>query len=259
MYPVIFEFGPVRVYSFGLMMALGFLAAAYLSGKELDRRGYNGEVASNLVIWAAVGGIAGARLWVILDDWSGFVADPFGSLFSGAGFTWYGGFIGGLLLVTIGLRRYGIPFLTGADCIAPGMVLGHGIGRIGCQLAGDGDWGSVTTVPWGMAYPNAIVGWDYPAGVVVHPTPIYEAAAYTLIFAFLWSIRRYDFPSGTLIALFLLLSPLARFLVEFVRINPPFLGSLTEAQVTSLVLMVIAVVYLLRNRREIGTALSPAS
>lgn len=255
MYPVILELGPVRIYSFGLMMALGFLAATYLTGKEFERRGYNGEIASSLVLWAAIGGLVGARLWNLVDDWNGFLADPIGAVFTGAGFTWYGGFLGGFVMVTIGLRRHGIPWAVGADSIAPGMVLGHAIGRIGCQLAGDGDWGAVTTVPWGMAYPKAIVGWDYPPGVVVHPTPLYEAAAYTAIFAFLWSIRRYDFPRGTLIALFLVLSPLARFLVEFVRINTRVLGPLTEAQLMSLVLVLLGAAQLFRTRHEIANAL----
>jgi len=256
MYPVLLEIGPLRVYSFGLMMALGFLAATYLSGKELQRRGYDGEIASNLVIWAVVGGIGGARLWAIIDDWNGFVADPFGSLLSGAGFTWYGGFIGGLILVTIAIRRHGLPWATTADCIAPGMVLGHGIGRIGCLLAGDGDWGTVTDLPWGMAYPNAIVGWDYPPGVYVHPAPIYEALAYTAIFTFLWSIRKRDFPPGTLILLYLLLSPLVRFFIEFIRINPPLLGPLSEAQVTGIVLMSVATVLLWLRRTAIRAAFS---
>ena len=256
MFPVLLELGPIRIYSFGLMMALGFLAAAYFSGKELSRRGYDGELASSLVIWAAVGGIVGARLWVIFDDWSGFVADPVGAIFTGAGFTWYGGFLGGLVLVTIALRRYRIPWSVATDCIAPGMVLGHALGRIGCQLAGDGDWGAVTNVPWGMAYPNAIVGWPHPPGVVVHPPPLYEAAAYPAIFAFLWRIRRYDFPPGTLFWLFLLLSPLARFFIEFVRINPAVAGPLSEAQVTSLVLMAVAAVQLLRTRRGISASVA---
>ena len=256
MYPVILELGPVRIYSFGLMMALAFLVAAWLTGKELERRGHSAEIASSLVLWAAAGGLGGARLWNILNDWSAFVADPAGALFTGAGFTWYGGLVGGLVFVAIGLRRNGVPFTVGADAIAPGLVLAHAIGRIGCQLAGDGDWGAVTTVPWGMAYPNAIVGWDYPPGVVVHPTPLYEAFAYTAIFAFLWAIRRRDFPSGTIFYLFLLLSPLTRFFVEFVRINTRVLGPLTEAHLTSLVLMAFAVIQLVRHRQRIGAALS---
>lgn len=248
MYPVILEIGPLRVYSFGLMMAIAFMTAAYLTGRELARKGYDSEIASSLVVWAAVGGIAGARLWVILDDWSAFVADPMSALFTGAGFTWYGGLFGGLLAVTVAMRRNGIPWFVGADAIAPGLILGHGIGRIGCQLAGDGDWGTVTTVPWGMAYPNAIVGWDYPPGVVVHPTPLYEFFAYGLGFLLMWKLRTRPMATGSMFWLFLILSPFARFWIEFVRINPIVLWGLSEAQVTSIVLMAIGAINLIRTR-----------
>lgn len=249
MFPVILELGPLRIYSFGLMMALGFLVATVLTGKELHRRGFDGELASSLVLWAVGGGLVGARLWAIIDDWSGFTADPFGSLLSGAGFTWYGGFIGGLIMVSVAMRRYGLPWLPTADSIAPGMVLGHAIGRVGCLLAGDGDWGTETDLPWGMRFPNAIVGWDYPPDVYVHPAMIYEAIAYTAIFALLWGLRRYDLPAGTMISLYLLLSPIARFCIEIIRINPPLLGSLSEAQVTSIAL-IAAAAYLLYQRRQ---------
>ena len=127
-----------------------------------------------MVLWAAVGGLVGARILAIVDDWSGFVSDPLHSIFSGSGFVFYGGLIGGFIAVSWTIRRHGLPWLQTVDCIAPGLVLAQGIGRIGCQLAGDGDWGSETTLPWGMAYPNAIVGWPYPPGVRVHPAPLYE-------------------------------------------------------------------------------------
>lgn len=247
MYPVIAEFGPLRIYSFGLMMALGFLAATFLGTREFNRRGYDGEIASTLVVWAAIGGIVGARIWAIAGDWDGFLSNPTGSLLSGAGFTWYGGLIGGALAVTIALRRHSVPWTVGADCIAPGLLIGHALGRIGCQLAGDGDWGTVTTLPWGMAYPNAIIGWDYPPGVVVHPAPLYEAAAYSIGFLIVWSLRLRDYPSGTLFWLFLVLSPGARFFIEFVRINPPLLFGLTESQLTSIALVVIGATQLYRT------------
>jgi phosphatidylglycerol---prolipoprotein diacylglyceryl transferase len=239
MYPVILHLGPLTIYSYGLMMAIGFMTAAYLTSKELSRHGLDGELASTMVFWAAIGGLAGARVFAIFEDWNGFITDPLHALFSGAGFVWYGGLIGGFIAVTATIRRHGLPWLTTVDCIAPGMVLGHGIGRIGCQLAGDGDWGHETTLPWGMAYPNAIVGWNYPPGVRVHPTPLYELAAYVAIFAFLWSIRKRPHAAGSIFWWYLVLAPAARFLVEFVRINPRVMMGLTEAQLISLGLMAI--------------------
>jgi phosphatidylglycerol:prolipoprotein diacylglycerol transferase len=141
--------------------------------------------------------------------------------------------------VTLFFRREGIPWLRGADAVAPAIALGQAIGRIGCQVAGDGDWGRETTLPWGMAYPHAVVGWDKPPGVRVHPTPLYEAAAYFAIFLLLWRARREPAPDGAVLALYLLLSGAARFLVEFVRVNPRVLFGLTEAQLVSLALMIV--------------------
>jgi phosphatidylglycerol---prolipoprotein diacylglyceryl transferase len=239
MYPVILHLGPITIYSYGLMMAIAFLTAAYLTGLELARKGLNGELASTLVFWAAVGGLVGARLFALVDDWSGFVADPLRTLFSGAGFVWYGGLIGGFLAVTWVIQRNRLPWLVTVDCIAPGLVLAHGIGRIGCQLAGDGDWGRVTTLPWGMAYPHAIIGWNYPPGVRVHPTPLYELLAYTAIFAFLWAIRKRPHADGRLFWWYLVLAPTARFLIEFLRINPRVFLGLSEAQLISVGLVAV--------------------
>jgi phosphatidylglycerol---prolipoprotein diacylglyceryl transferase len=239
MYPVLLHLGPLTIYSYGLMMAFAFLTAGYLTGRELSRKGFNGELASTMVFWAAIGGLAGARVFAIFDDWNGFVSDPVHTIFSGAGFVWYGGLLGGFLAVSWTIRQHHLPWLTTVDCIAPGLVLAHGIGRIGCQLAGDGDWGRETTLPWGMAYPNAIVGWHYAPGVRVHPTPLYEFVAYAAICAFLWSIRKRPQPDGTVFWWYLLCTATARFLIEFVRINPTMAFGLSEAQWISVILFAI--------------------
>jgi phosphatidylglycerol---prolipoprotein diacylglyceryl transferase len=248
MHPVLLRIGPVTIYSYGLMMAIAFLTAAYLTGKELDRKGFNGELASSLVFWGAIGGLVGARLFAILGDLPGFFADPLGAIFTGAGFVFYGGLIGGTIAASWSMHRLHLPWAVTADCIAPSLALGHGIGRIGCQLAGDGCWGRETTLPWGMAYPNAIVGWEYPAGVRVHPTPIYEFLVYTLIFALLWSIRKRQQPNGTLFWWYLVLAAGARFLIEFIRINTLVMFGLTEAQLISLALIVVGAWKLLTTR-----------
>jgi phosphatidylglycerol---prolipoprotein diacylglyceryl transferase len=239
MYPVIAHLGPVTLYSYGLMMALAFLAAGYLTGQELERKGFNGEIASSMVFWAAVGGLLGSRVLAIFDDWSGFLAAPMHALLSGAGFVFYGGLVGGCIAVTWVIRKNQLPWLVAVDCIAPGLVLAQGIGRIGCELAGDGDWGRETTLPWGRSYPNAIVGWPYPPDVRVHPTPLYETLAYTLIFGLLWSLRKRPYADGTIFWCYLVLAPTARFLIEFLRINPRILLDLTQAQWISLVLVAV--------------------
>jgi phosphatidylglycerol:prolipoprotein diacylglycerol transferase len=239
MYPVLLELGPITIYSFGAMMALGFLVAGYLTSKELERKGLNGELGSSLVFWAAVGGIVFSRLWSMIEDWRGLLHDPVAVIFSGAGFVWYGGLIGGTLGVTWVVWRHRLPWLQVVDSAAPGLALGQAIGRIGCQLAGDGDWGSVSNLPWAMAYPDAIVSWPYPEGVRVHPAPIYEFLAYVLVFVALWATRRQSRADGSVFWWYLVLAPAARFIIEFVRINQPVLLGLTTAQLFSGALVVI--------------------
>ncbi len=231
---MLLKLGPLTIYSFGTMMAIAFLVAGYLTGREMDRRGLPGALASNMVFWAAIGGLAGSKLWALGEDWHAVLHDPIGVIFSGSGFVWYGGLVGGTLAVTWTIRRNRLAWLQVVDCIAPALALAQGIGRIGCQLAGDGDWGTVTNVPWAMAYPNAIIGWPHEPGVAVHPTPVYEMFAYSLVFAFLWSIRKRPHPNGSIFWWYLLLAPGARFLIEFVRINPPAFFNLSQAQLFSL-------------------------
>jgi len=238
-WPVFLHLGPLTIYSYGTMMAIAFLVGGWLTGKEMDRRGMPGEVASSIVFWAAVGGIGGSKLWAILQDWQALLHDPIGLIFSGSGFVWYGGLVGGTLAVSLLIWQHGLPWLKVVDCIAPALVLAHGIGRIGCQLAGDGDWGSVTDVPWAMAYPNAIVGWSYPPGIRVHPTPIYETLAYCAVFAILWSMRTRPHPDGTIFWWYLVLASGSRFMIEFLRINPAVALNLSTAQWFSLLLVAV--------------------
>ena len=252
MHPVILRLGPISIYSFGVMMALGFLVSGYILGKELARNGLDERLGSSIVFWAAIGGLVGARLWVVLEDLGGFLEAPVGFVLTGAGFVWYGGLIGGLIAVSYLIRYHRLPWFTTTDCVAAVLPLGHAIGRIGCQLAGDGDWGKETTQPWGMAYPNAIIGWDYPPGVRVHPAPLYEAALYLAIFALLWRLRCRLRTEGMVLSLYFILAGLARFFVEFVRIGPHVLWGLTEAQLFSVVLVIAGVGIHVQRRRALN-------
>jgi len=237
MLPILFQFGPLTIYSFGVFMALAALAAAWVVQAELKRNGYNPELASTMVFAAAIGGLVGARILFIVEDWSNFLRSPWDYIFTGAGFTWYGGFLGGVLGVTWVVRKNNIPWLKAADIAAPALAIAYGVGRLGCHVAGDGDWGTVTNVPWGVAYTNAVIGWvdpstgiPYPPGVRVHPTPIYEFLESVLIFGILWVLRKKEYAPGTLFWLYLALSGLARLAVEFWRLNPVVGLGLTEAQ-----------------------------
>ena len=254
MYPILFKFGPITIYSFGVFMALAALSAAWVVHVELKRLGYNPELASTMIFAAAVGGLVGARLLFIVEEWSSFLAAPMSFIFTGAGFTWYGGFLGGTIAVSWVVKKNKIPWLVGADLAAPALAIAYGVGRIGCHMAGDGDWGTVTDMPWGVAYTNAIVGWAnpytgvaYPPGVLVHPTPIYEFLQGVVIFAILWSVRKKGYAPGTLAWLYLVLAGFARFTVEFWRINPDLGWGLSEAQWFSLVIIAVGL-FLLATR-----------
>ena len=247
MIPDVLHVGPIPIHIFGIFLARGFIAACWVVGEEFERKGYDRTFGSSTVTYAAIGGIVGARLWIVFDAWPEFVRAPLGFLLTSGGFVWYGGLLGGALAVTLFFRSAGVPWLRGADVTAPALALGPAIGRIGCQLAGDGDWGTPTTLPWGMAYPYAVIGWPprdrfgvmLPGDVRVHPTPIYECVAYLIVFALLWRMRREPAPDGTVFAWYLLLAPGARFLVEFVRENPRIAFGLSEAQLTSLALVAL--------------------
>ena len=253
MIPIILRLGPVTIYSYGLMMALGFIAGDLLLSQECRRRGFKPELGTAIVVWGAVGGLGGARLYDVFDNWSAYMGHPASIIFSGAGFVWYGGLIGGILSVWLVARHYRVSFLTVADMCAAPLVLGMAFGRMGCQLSGDGDWGLPSRLPWAMAYPRAIVGWGpetvlkldshgnlvsgFFPGVRVHPAPIYEAILYIAIFCVLWSIRKKLTLEGELLYLYLILGGVARFVVEFVRINPRVLWGLSEAQIISLLMI----------------------
>ncbi len=261
MYPILFHIGPLTVYSFGALMAVAALTAAWVVHAELQRNGYDPEWASTLVFAAAVGGLIGARLLFIVEEWGNFLRAPWNYIFTGAGFTWYGGFLGGALAVSWVVRNHKIPWLRGADMVAPALAIAYGIGRLGCHIAGDGDWGSVTDAPWGVAYTHAIIGWvdpntgiPYPPGTRVHPTPIYEFIESAIIFAILWALRKKRYAPGTLFWLYLTLTGLARLIVEFWRINPVVAFGLTEAQWFGLVAIAVGLSQLAWTPRSKATA-----
>jgi phosphatidylglycerol:prolipoprotein diacylglycerol transferase len=138
MYPILFQFGPITIYSFGVFMALAALAAAWVVGAALKRRGYNPELASTMVFAAAIGGLVGARLLFIVEAWDNFLRAPMNYILTGAGFTWYGGFFGGAAAVSWVINKHKIPWLVGADIAAPARDA-YGVASV--PFAGDGDWG----------------------------------------------------------------------------------------------------------------------
>ena len=249
MLPDNLHIGPIPIHWFGIFLALSLLVAGMVLSREFRRSALSSDQGWETIVWGAIGGLIGARLWVIGEQWGTFLESPVRFAFSSGGLAWYGGLAGGTLAATLYFRRQSIPWLTGADATAPSLAIGQAIGRIGCQVSGDGDWGQETTLPWGMAYPNAVVGWDKPPGVLVHPTPIYEFVAYAAVFLYLLKLRGRAPAPGTSFGSYLVLVGIARFLVEFVRINPRVVAGLTLAQIVSTLVVVIGVWLIARARR----------
>ena len=249
MKPILFHLGSVPVYSFGVMMSVAFVVAGWVMQRDFARKHEPRDLAFEIVGFGLVGGILGARLHQALHHWPDFVAAPLAFLTGPTGLVWYGGVAGGVIATLWPIRRARVAYASAADTAALGLTIGLAIGRIGCHLSGDGDWGTPTKLPWGVAYVDGTAGWPHPPGVYVHPAPIYEMLLLLGIFVVLLRLRSRVAPPGALFAIYLLLSSLARLLVEFVRINRPVLLGLTEAQWTSVVVCVGALLWLWRNLR----------
>src|SRR5262245_3012446 len=238
MYPQI-EIGPVTLQTFGTMFVLAFLAAGLRVWKRLGEIGYPPDGAYEMGFAALFGGVVGSRVYFVVQNYDEVKNDLLGNLFSGAGLVWYGGAIGGALAVLAWAWYRGFLGLALLDLCAPALALGYAIGRCGCQLSGDGDYGKPWDGPWAMSYPDGTV----PAGRTVHPTPIYETLAMGFGAWLLWQLRD-RFRTGVLFAFYLVYAGSERFLIEFVRRNPEELVGLTSAQLESLGMMLAGALWI---------------
>ncbi|MEX0822219.1 MAG: prolipoprotein diacylglyceryl transferase family protein [Rhodothermales bacterium] len=271
---------PFPIYSFGAMVALGVLTAMWLTQRELDRMYAEGRLSSiriqddksgkrgrpvtreaspsaligTVTVLAVVLGIAGSKLFHILENLDTFYADPLGMIFSTGGLTFYGGLIVAGAGIAWYVRKKGLSPRAFADAFAPGLMIGYGIGRIGCHLAGDGDWGIAAdmslkpewlpTWMWAETYPNNILGADL-AAPGVYPTSIYEFLFAALLFGVLWVFRKHPYRGGWLFSFYLLLAGIERMLIEQIRVNNEFdlLGmTVTQAELISFAIILVGVV-----------------
>jgi phosphatidylglycerol---prolipoprotein diacylglyceryl transferase len=271
--------GPLTIPTFGLMVATGLLVAAYVLQADFDRRregflrrGYLQETKEPshndegfLIIGiAGISGLVGAKLYHAFQDPSTWKAE----LVSRYGFAWFGGFLGGFVALWFLAKHYGIPVPEFMDMCSPAGAVGYAIGRIGCLLSGDGDYGVPTNLPWGMSFPNPATvpttgPWDpmshsgvcnrfeLPENCTVHPTPIYEFLIWMLIAAILWKMGKKALngeAAGKVFCGYLILTGVARFLIEFIRINPRSFFGMSNAQTASVVSIVLGIVWLLRTK-----------
>lgn len=256
MCPRLLEIGPFTIYSYGLMLAMGFIVASYLLTLELKRKNLDPNLGNNITLIALIGGIAGSKILFLLEHFNLFIADPIGMAFSPSGLTFYGGFILATILIYSYVKKKGVKFLAIADSVSPGLLLGYGIARIGCHLSGDGDYGFPTTLPWGTNYskgtypPSAAfknfpeITSQFPNGIVpdntlCHPTPVYEFLLCAVLFAIMWKWKKSVRPDGKMFMLYLVFAGGERFTLEFFRLNPRLAFGLSEAQLIALVLIAV--------------------
>jgi phosphatidylglycerol:prolipoprotein diacylglycerol transferase len=261
LYPFI-HIGPLTLGSYGVMVAIGLICAFFILRADFARRGVSADAEAIIGI-TGLAGLAGSRLYHLLESPAEFFADPWPQLFSTMGFAFVGAIIGGFLALIFLARRFRISPLLMLDVASPAAAIGYGIGRIGCLLSGDGDYGVATNLPWGMAfrslqpgspmlgfiqvdhgaldpsYGRDVGGLPLDAIVRVHPTPIYEFLVAILIFWILWRLgargMKKHAPNGIVFAAYLVLTGIARYLVEIIRINPRSFYGLTNAQAASVV------------------------
>jgi phosphatidylglycerol:prolipoprotein diacylglycerol transferase len=259
--------GRLTIPTFGLMVATAMLVSFYVLRADLHRRGIaqtDSGLAEAFVAIPSLAGIIGAKLYHVLETPSDLLADPLGQIFSQYGFAWFGGLLAGFAAFLWLAKRNKIPLLAVLDAGSSAAALGYGIGRIGCFLSGDGDYGIPTSLPWGVSFPNGLV----PTTARVHPTPIYEFLVSCVIAWILWKLGKKQLATaphglqlpaeaattdaaspGYVFTAYLILTGAARFLVEFIRINPRSFLGLTNAQLASLVSILAGAVLYWRIRK----------
>jgi len=246
MYPELFRIGNFVVSSFGLMVALSFFVGYWIASLEFKRKKLDENLLGNLLILCMIGGIGGAKIMYLLENVPihDLLKNPATHLFSRGGLTFYGGFIGALLLVWILTYRNKTGFFKVMDATCPSMAIGHAIGRIGCFLVGD-DYGVKSDVPWAMAFPKGLP----PTNDKVHPTQLYEIVLMCLVFIIIWSLRKKGKPDGWLFSVFLILAGTERLLIEFIRNTTPSpIPGLSVAQLIAIVLIITGIIKILSLR-----------
>ncbi|CUI07754.1 prolipoprotein diacylglyceryl transferase [Massilia antarctica] len=284
---------PLPIATFGLLVACAILAGGECLKRELARlyaaerigpahkrvKGEDGvvsevavppqEIVNDLSFIVVLVGVVGARLFHILEHTDQFMADPWSMIFSRSGLSVFGGLILGTVAGVICVRRWKLPIRPLLDAVAPAMMLGYALGRIGCQVSGDGDWGTAANMAlkpdwlptwfWAQTYDNNIFG-EVLAAPGVYPTSIYETVMALACFGLLWALRKHRFLSGWLFSVYLVLAGLERLLIEQIRVNPKItLGGLqaSQAEIVAVVLTLAGLLGLALLSRRVSAVARP--
>lgn len=247
MLPKLISFGSFYIPTYGVLVALGFLAGLMATLRLARHAGLSQDKVTNLAVYCAMGGIVGAKLFMFLFDIGDYIRDP-GQIFTMATLqaagVFHGGFIVALIVAWLYIRRQHLAPLLTMDVFAPGVALGQSIGRLGCFAAGC-CWGKECDLPWGVRFRSDAAA-PVPLGVKLHPVQLYESAADLLIFLFLYRRARRAAGSGEILGLYLVLYSTARFIIEFFRIHEQSLvGPFSLTQWIALALLVLGIAILL--------------
>ncbi len=246
MRPILFKIGPVPVYGYGFMLAVAFLVATYIAARRAEKEGIPSQTIFDLGLYMLISAVVGARIFHVLQHLKsyGSFVDAIAIWRGGlSGLAFYGGFAPALLVGVLYLRHKKLSVGKVTDTIAPSLILGTGIGRIGCFLAGC-CFGKPTSLPWGVTFPeNSLASLELGGLEKVHPTQLYSSISLFSIFVILLVLRRYIKIDGLLFLITVLMYSVHRFLIDFVRYYAPeeHIGSLATSQVMSIIAAIIAV------------------
>lgn len=261
MYPILLDLGPIKIGSYGVLLATAFLSAFLLINQQFKKNGCDVELAWDLHFLAIFGGMIGSRLLFILENLSEFLKDPLAMIFSSTGFSVLGGYVLAIMLCVGRVYMAKQQLFRIADIYVPGMALGYAIGRLGCIAAGDGCYGIPCKSAWAMTFPNGLVstlsaknpmlvtlyakmfpGEPIPVDIGVHPTPLYESIS-SFVLLLLLLLPFWSPGSGRRFAFFLVWFGISRYLVESIRLNPFVYWGMSSSQVLSIVFVFIGLLW----------------
>ena len=263
MYPLLFELGPLSIYTYGVLLATAYIVGLQFALRRADRAGLNGQRVMDLGIFVIISALVGAKLMLLVVDFDQFAADPARLMvLLKSGGVFYGGLLLAAPVAWWYIRRHKLPLWATCDLFAPGIALGHGIGRLGCLMAGC-CYGRATDLPWGITFTNTLAAANVgtPLEIALHPTQIYEAIAELTIFGYLLAgERRWRHFEGRTFWTYLLLYSTARFIIEFYRGDPRGMvfGTIPTSQFLSALIVPLSIAMLLRLGRSKAPIAAPA-